>query len=107
MSRPLIPDPKRALEAAAFHRLVFAKYGRWNRVCSLCGKQGATDAAHVVPRSMLGPLRYADPRMARPAHRACHEAQERGDICFSLAIRRDAVLAHNEIAKVPLVVPDA
>ncbi len=107
MSKPLIADPKRVSEAAAYHRAVFAEYGGPKKVCALCGKPGAVDAAHVVPRSMLGPLRYADPRMARPAHRACHEAQERGDMRFSLAIRRGAVLAHNEIAKVPLVVPDA
>jgi len=107
MTKPLIANPKRQSEASRFHREVFAMFGGPKRVCALCGKPGATDAAHVIARAHLGPLRYADPRLARPAHRECHEAQERGVIRFSLLIRQDAVIAHNALAKIKLVVPDA
>ena len=105
MSKPLIANHARQSEASKFHRDVFAFFGGPKRVCALCGKPGATDAAHVIARARLGPLRYANPRLARPAHRECHERQERGEIDFSLAIRRDAVHAHNAIAKIKLVMP--
>ena len=105
MSKPLTANPKRQSEAAAWHRKVFAAYGGPKRICALCGGSGATDAAHVVPRAILGPLRYADERLGRPAHRGCHEKQEAGTIDFSIAIRRDAIRAHNTIAKIPLMVP--
>ena len=105
MSKPLIANAERQAEAAAFHRAVFTAYGGPKKLCVFCGKQGATDAAHVIPRSRLGPLRYADARLARPAHRECHERQERGEIDFSLAVRRDAVKAHNQIAKIKMEMP--
>lgn len=107
MSRPLITDPKLQSAAANFHRDVFAAYGGPKRICALCGKSGATDAAHVLKRSHLGTLRYSDVRFARPAHRTCHIEQESNRIDFALEIRIDAVLAHNQIAKVKMVVPDA
>jgi len=103
VSKPLLADPKRTTEAATFHKAVFARFGG---NCALCGGRGATDAAHVIKRSHLGSLRFADPRLARPAHRTCHEKQERGEIEFSLPIRQDAVRAHNGLAKVPLQVPE-
>lgn len=102
MSKPIIPDRRLGRAAAEFHRRVFAAYGGPLKLCSLCGKAGATDAAHVIPRSQLGILRYARIEFGVPAHRACHERQERGEIDFSPFIRRRAVEAHNEIAKVPL-----
>ena len=105
MSRPLIANPKRQSEAAAFHKAVFQLFGGPKKICALCDKPGATDAAHVIPRSKLGPLRYVDPRFARPAHRACHMAQERGEIEFSLIIRRSAVHAHNTLAKIKMELP--
>jgi hypothetical protein len=105
MSKPLIANPKRTVEASAFHRLVFAAYGGPRRLCVFCGKPGATDAAHVIPRSKLGQLRYACVKFARPAHRHCHESQERGEIDFSIAIRRDAIKAHNKLAKCHIKIP--
>jgi hypothetical protein len=103
--RPLLDNPKRKNEAARFHREVFALYGGPKRLCVFCGRQGATDAAHVISRSKLGPLRYADPRFARPAHRRCHMEQEAGLIDFAIEIQRDAIAAHNEISKIKLVMP--
>lgn len=104
--KPLIANKDREGEAKRYHDAVFAMFGGKKKICALCGHAGATDSAHVIGRAHLGPLRYADPRMARPAHRHCHEAQERGEIDFSLAIRRDAVAAHNAIAKVKMVMPE-
>lgn len=106
MSRPLIANQKRQNEAAVFHRDVFREYAGPKKMCYLCGKSGATDAAHVLGRgTKLGPLRYASPRLARPAHRLCHERVDRHEIDWPLDILRDAILAHNEIAKVKLEVP--
>ena len=100
-------QPRRDTQAAAqkFHRDVFAMFGGKAKLCVFCGGQGATDAAHVIPRSKLGHLRYADPRLARPAHRHCHEAQTRNETDFSLDVRRAAIRAHNEIAKQKLEEP--
>jgi len=104
--KPLQENPKRKSEASSFHREVFKAYGGLQKLCYLCWGGGATDAAHVIARSQLGPLRYASPRLARPAHRSCHEMQEAGRVEFELAIRRDAAFAHNEIAKVKIQVPE-
>lgn len=105
MSKPLIANPRRQSESAKFHRAVFAMFGY---VCALCGGKGATDAAHVLNRgSNLGPLRYASPRFARPAHRSCHDAVDRHEIAWPLAMRQDAVRAFNEIAKTKMEVPTA
>lgn len=98
MSRPLLADPKRNSEAARFHREVFAMFGY---ACFHCGKH-ATDAAHVLNRAMkLGPLRYCDPRLARPLCRPCHDAKKP----WPIAVQRDAVKAHNLYAKVKLTLP--
>ena len=105
MSKPLMANPARNAEANSFHQMVFAEYGGPKRLCIFCGKPGATDAAHVIPRSKLGPLRYACIEFARPAHRHCHESQERGEIDFPIDVRRDAVRAHNQIAKVRMEMP--
>ena len=105
MSRPLIPNRKRESEAAQFHRAVFSQYGGSKKICALCGKPGAVDAAHVIPRSRLGPLRYADVRFARPAHRECHTQVDRHEIGWPEDVYRDAVLAHNAIAKIRIVEP--
>ena len=95
MSRPLLANPKRQSESAKFHREVFARYGN---KCIHCGGH-ATDASHVLRRGMhLGPLRYADPRLARPSCRRCHDAEKP----FSKAVRLDAIRAHNKLAKVAI-----
>ena len=102
MSKPLIPDRKRQSEAAAWHRAVFAAHGQF---CTFCAAK-ATDAMHVIPRRDLGPLRYMMPKEnGRPGCRRCHEAQERGDKQFPIAVVRRAVKAHNKIAKVPIPLP--
>ena len=80
-------------------------FGGEKRICAFCKRGGATDAAHVIARAHLGPLRYADPRLGRPAHRHCHEDQEAGKIDFDIAVRRDAITAHNAIAKIKIVMP--
>lgn len=104
--RPLQVRRETVHAASKFHRAVFRMFGGATKICALCGKPGATDAAHVINRgSKLGPLRYIDPRLARPAHRACHDAQGRGEIDFSLAIRQDATRAHNLYAKQKLQEP--
>jgi hypothetical protein len=105
MSKPLIANRERQSEATRFHREVFLTFGGPTKICSLCGKPGATDAAHVIPRAHLGKLRYASVFFARPAHRHCHEAQHRGETDFSLQIRRNAISVHNAMAKVPMVLP--
>lgn len=105
MSRPLQPDPKRVREATQFHRDVFATYGGAKKICALCNRPGASDAAHVIPRSKLGPLRYADVRFARPAHRLCHDQVDRHIIEWPIHILADAISAHNQIAKVKLQLP--
>jgi hypothetical protein len=104
VSRPLLPKRERVDEAAKFHKAVFAMWG--NR-CVWCPKvkRPATDAAHVIARALLGPLRYADPGLARPAHRECHDRQTNGEIVFPIAVRRAAVRCHNKIAKVKLQIP--
>lgn len=105
MTRPLLPRAETVRAATKFHHEVFRAFAGPKKTCYLCYRPGATDAAHVIKRSHLGPLRYADVRLARPAHRHCHERQERGDIAFHLDIRIDAVRAHNAIAKIPLQEP--
>lgn len=99
MSKPLVANPMRAGEASAFHRAVFARFG--NR-CALCGGLGATDAAHVVSRVKLGPLRYADPELARPLHRVCHVEVDSNRVAWPAKIVAAAVAAHNRLAKVPI-----
>ena len=106
MSKPLIPDPKRQSEAAKFHRDVFERYGGPKRLCALCGKPGATDAAHVLRRSHLGPLRYADAQFARPAHRPCHEKVDRYEISWPKEIMLEVIRAHNRIAKIQIREPE-
>lgn len=101
MSRPLVADGKRKSEAHTFHRRVFAKHGK---ACYFCGS-AATDAAHVIGRAHLGPLRYADPHFARPTCRRCHDAVDRNEIKWPIAILRDAVKHFNKLAKVPMVMP--
>lgn len=103
--RPLVKNPKRESEAARWHRQVFSAYGGPKRLCAHCGKPGATDAAHVVGRAKLGPLRYADARLGRPLHRQCHRDIDEGRARWARAILRDAIAAHNAIAKVPLQLP--
>jgi hypothetical protein len=102
MSRPLITDPKQRSLAAKFHADVFAMFGGPKRMCFLCDKPGATDAAHVVSRTLLGPHRYADPRLARPAHRTCHDRQTRHEIEFSPKIRREAIKVANALCRVKI-----
>jgi len=105
MSKPLIGNPKRDSEANKWHTAVFSAYGGPKRICAHCGRPGATDAAHVIGRAHLGPLRYADVRFGRPAHRACHEDLDQGRARWKMDILRDAIRAHNKIAKVPIQEP--
>jgi hypothetical protein len=105
--RPLIANAEQKTDQARFHRQVFAAYGGPRKACVFCKKPGATDSAHVIPSNLLGPLRYADPRLARPAHRKCHDEQHAGMRKFPRAVVRDAYKAHNAIAKVPLEIPPA
>ena len=103
MSRPLIPNKARESEARAWHNAVFKAHGK---KCWHCGGE-ATDAAHIIPRSRLGPkLRYAIPvENGRPACRRCHELQESRIIEFPLSVVRAAIRAHNKIAKVKMQEP--
>jgi hypothetical protein len=105
MSKPLISNPKRQSEASRFHARVFALYGGPRKICELCKKPGATDAAHVVSRTALGPHRYADPGLARPAHRECHERQTRHEIHFDIRTQRAAIKVANLFCKVKIVMP--
>ena len=105
MSKPLIANKKRKSEESAFHSRVFSRYAGPKKLCYFCGRPGATDAAHVIGKAHLGPLRFSDERLARPAHRECHEAQTRNEIDWAFEIRLDAVRAHNEISKVKLQEP--
>jgi hypothetical protein len=108
VSKPLAVKADAQKKAAAWHHEVFTMFGGPRKICALCQKPGATDAAHVVGRgTKLGPLRYASPRLGRPLHRLCHEKVDRHEIDWPLDMRIDATLAHNEIAKVKLQVPDA
>ena len=76
------------------------------KICALCKTPGATDAAHVIGRAHLGPLRYIDPRLGRPSHRSCHEAVDQYKIQWPLEIRQDAARAANQYAKVPYHIPE-
>jgi hypothetical protein len=99
-------NPARIREAKAYHDAVFAHYGS---SCRLCDRpHPASHAAHVIKRSTLGRLRYADVRFARPAHPDCHQKQEANQIFFSASIRRSAALAYNALTRnSPKLVPDA
>lgn len=102
MSRPLVADMKRLSEAADFHRRVFAK---WGNACyrGKCKKR-ATDAAHVIPRSQLGPQRYACAEQnGRPLCRDHHNEQEAGLWDFSAKDKRAAIRALNLVLKIKLV----
>jgi hypothetical protein len=97
--------PERISEARAYHAAVFARFGS---ACVLCEDRShpATEAAHVIKRSTLGRLRFADVAFARPAHTACHRKQEANLIRFSASIRRSATLAYNALTRnSPKVVP--
>lgn len=101
-TRPLLANPKRQSEASRFHKAVFARYGRG---CVLCNSAKATDAAHVIGRAHLGSLRYADVRLARPLCRSCHILVDEKKIAWPKSVLRDAIRAHNAIAKVPIAEP--
>ena len=91
-------------EAREFHRRVFAKWG--NR-CYFCGGK-ATDAMHIIPRSQLGPHRYAcAEENGRPGCRVHHDASEANDprCQFHVSQRRKAVKALNKILKQPIQEP--
>jgi 5-methylcytosine-specific restriction endonuclease McrA len=51
-----------------FRTLVFATYGR---VCHLCGRGGANQVDHLIPRSVRPDLAF-DLDNARPAHGFCN-----------------------------------
>jgi hypothetical protein len=82
ISRPLLASKEAKMQAAQWHREVFALFG--NR-CYLHvlknprSKMAATDAAHVVARSRLGTAwAYASPLFGRGLCRGCHDAQGAG-----------------------------
>lgn len=100
MSRPLLAIYTRRSEAKRFHDACFRYHGR---ACWKCGN-AATDAAHIIPRSQLGPQRYACPvENARPACRRCHDRQERHEIAFPKAWRLKAIRALNRVLRVKIV----
>jgi len=106
--RPLQAKAKTTKDARTWHNEVFALYGNLCWFGKRVGhpKKRAIDAAHVINRgTKLGPLRFADARLGRPLCRECHDAQGAHEIEFSLKDQREAVAAHNEIAKVKLVMP--
>lgn len=102
--RPLLAKRETINAASAWHRAVFKAHGS---CCHFCGKKGSTDAMHVIPRSRIGPkARYACPvENGRPGCRACHDAQERGEKQFPIAVRRRAIRALNKILKAPIMEP--
>ena len=102
MSRPLLADPKRKSEADRWHKIVF---GKWGNACWFCGSH-ATDSMHIIPRNLLGPLRYAIGwESGRPGCRRCHDRQGAGVLRFAVKDMRMAVRAHNKIARVKIEVP--
>ena len=105
MSKPLIGHRERKTESTAFHKAVFAAHGGLKAKCVLCKRANATDAAHVVSRVVLGKHRYADPGLARPACRSCHEKQTRHEIDFPIAVRRAAIKIANSFMKVKIQLP--
>lgn len=102
MSRPLIPNKARKSEAQRWHDDVFKAHGK---LCFFCGN-AASDAMHIIPRNLLGPLRYLIPvQNGRPGCRSCHDRQGAGELKFPIRITRIAISAHNKIAKVRLEIP--
>jgi len=90
-------NPKRIVEAQRYHDAVFAAYGEQ---CVLCiSRRPAEVAAHVIKRSELGRLRYADVRFARPAHDSCHRKQEAHEINFGSEIVASAIEAYNQLSR--------
>lgn len=55
--------------AAALRRATLARYGT---VCHLCGRDGATTADHIVPRSLGGDDSLTN---LRPAHALCNSSR--------------------------------
>jgi hypothetical protein len=96
MSRPLLANATQRSASASFHKAMFDANGGLKAKCVLCRRANATDAAHVVSRVVLGKHRFADPGLARPACRSCHEKQTRHEIDFPIAIRRSAIKIAND-----------
>lgn len=84
-------------EAKAFHDRVFARYGGAAARCSACLLPGATEAAHVVGRAHLGRHRYADERLARPLHHACHVAIDTHRAAWPPEILAEAMEAYRAL----------
>jgi hypothetical protein len=82
-----------------FKRDVFDRYGE---TCIFCGLPGAIDPAHIIPANVLGALRFADVRLARPAHRQCHTDQHNGKVDFPQDVILDAYDAHNAVSEIKL-----
>lgn len=117
-TRPLVPKLATQLDGDEFRRAVFAAHGRAcyffpvktvkdattgekrrRRPDERCLKD-ATDPAHIVPRSQLGPKsRYACPEEnGRPLCRVCHDIQESGRLEFPDAIYNRAIRALNKFS---------
>jgi len=95
-------------EARVFHDAVWALYGPRCWFFAICGDvRPAVDAAHIIPKSALGKHRYADPRLARPAHRLCHERYGPQVRQWPLADRIVAAEAANLYVRKKFVVPSA
>jgi len=122
--RAFAPErPEHRVDSDEFHSAVFAAYGKR---CHLAKQQkiahekggpklfkrepwqacmhDALDAAHIVPRSAIGPKHaYLEPRAnGRPLCRPCHKLQEAGLIEFSDAEYNAAIRALNKHFHAPL-----
>jgi hypothetical protein len=101
MSRVLSANPKRKSDAATWHARVFKAHGKF---CYFCGGH-ANEAMHIIPRQMLGSLRYEIPEEnGRPGCHACHGKHGRM-LDFKRADIERAIEAHNAISKVKLRMP--
>ena len=104
-SGPKQRNPRLDRARRAFKKAVFERYGD---ACVFCGLPGAIDPAHIIPTNLLGALRHADVRLARPAHRECHREQHDGKRRFPADVIADAYAAHNALDPVvPLYPKDA
>lgn len=98
----MVTNKRRRNEAILWHERVFKAYGR---KCYFCGGN-ATDAMHIIPRALLGPLRFKIPEAnGRPGCRECHDKYPNMRD-FKIADVRKAIRAHNAISVVKLEEPE-
>lgn len=111
----LKPKPKTLSNARAWKEALFATWGPWcyfhaNRTPP--ERVEAVDPGHIIRRSKMGaaiaygaPGGPPDPRLGRPLCRECHDLEDVGKLKWPLALRQQAVEAHNEWAVSKLIVP--